>query len=507
MVSNQSQIGRGFTTPNTEDFGGIFNDALNKQLATEERARLSKEREAKRISELQDRFGIDENLFVLPNTEFRTVNDATSEIIGLYRDKFHEVFNELQKNPSDTSLLKRRGNIINSVKRLKLTHDTIKKRGEELLEMVEKDEISGLDEDRWREIMESTSNGEMSIKLDDKDQIEILFYKKDKDGVSKLNDVLSFDELINKSTLRKKINITSQLDEFAKSIGAFEDSKVNGGFIKTESVFGEKQESFTNEFITSLLGTDDLSLEKNDILGDLLNQITGGESKKDKNFSEEDRELVKDWLINQVKGRFNEKVTLKERPKSSGSASSVKTPSVSDISLSMNRDLPERDSDNNFIFTLKKNLSIEPNSDKKINTIKLNPDGRITIEGTDKEKVNQVPEGATIEEIAAQEGVSFFDIIKISNSDKTVTFFKTKPFTETNTTVINRIANILGLQDENGLRGLLNKNLVDRVGEETANQLLSTSSPNNQESSGEPTEEELRQAEEFINNVTGNNNN
>lgn len=477
MANGASNIGLRPTQAVTTDFGNIMNQGLDRLAQNEEKARLEQERQDQKNKEFEDRYGIDESLYTIEDTEFRTVNDATTEALAMFRDRNYEIFKQLKENPNDIDLKKRLGSITNSVKRMRASHDKIKQVGEEYLARLEADQLSGVDEEAWRERLEATDEGRIKINADENDNLQILFYGKN----GKLEDVLPYKDLI-QGSLIDKVDLDTELDGLVKRIGTDKIDVVSGGFIKSLNQFGPDQSRFVREWIDSYLGTDEKSLETNPVLADLLNQATGGSSKKRSNFTEQDRQQVRDYLIQQTKDRFNEEISLKQLSVPSQSrptAAELKQPKPSDINLSFDGGVPQLDAQGRFVFTIAKDIPIDPTkSDRKIDAIHAAPDGSLSVAGEDRIKIKGVQEDDTVESVAEREGVEPSMVEQLLGDDGSVQYFKRVPFStddmsaDQKTKVINKVGNIFGVEDELGLRNVLYQDMIAKYGQETADSVI-----------------------------------
>jgi hypothetical protein len=471
MARQASSIGLRPTQAVTEDFGGIMERGLDRLARNKETARLEAERAEAKSAAFEEKFGIDESQFVLDDTEFRDVNDAATEAVSLYRDRMWEVKTQLKNDPNNDVLKKRLGKIGNSVKRLGAANNKIKELGDQFVTMLENDEISGVDEERIQNMLESVERGDIKIHMDENDDMSFLFYDEDK----KLQNVSSFGDIMKESPT-KRIDLDTDLEAFVGTIGRDKIDSVTGRFIKGSDVFGADQQRFTNDFIDSYLGVDAKSLKRNDALADLLNQATGGSSKKKTDFSEDERQFVKNWLNQQVKDRFDETISLKERPQPRAvSAAEAKKPRAVDINIAFQGSRPRRDSEGNFVFTIARPIAVDPTkSDRKIDTIKSDQQGNIIVEGEDRVKVKGVQDDS-VESVAEREGVETSMIEELLTSDGSVQYYKRIPFSANSrddSALINKVGNMFGVEDELGLRNILYQDMVEKFGQEVADRII-----------------------------------
>lgn len=470
MAGEASNIGLRPTTAPSVNFGDIMNQGLNRLERNQERQRLEEERKRQRDIEFEERYGIDEDLFVMEDTEFRTVNDATTEAVSLYRDRYYDIYKQLKSDPNNVDLKKRLGAVQNSVKRMKASHEKIKAVGEEYLEKLANDQISGVDEDRWRERLEATDEGRVKVRLDENDNMQYLFYNKD----GRLEDVMAYKELIGDS-LYDRVDLDTELDGLVKRVGTDQIDVVQGGFIKSMNQFGADQQRFVNQWIDSYLGTDQKSLDTNPILADILNQATGGSSKKRTGFTEEERQFAKQYLLQQTKDRFNEEIKLRQMSTASSrpSAAELKQPRPSDINIGFQGSQPQVDDQGRFVFTIAKNIAIDPTkSDRKIDEIRADKKGNIWVSGEDRVKVKDVPENATVESVAKKEDVPKSMVEQLLDGDGKITYYVRRRFTTKDSKTINKVGNIFGVEDELGLRNILYQDMVNKFGKDVADQII-----------------------------------
>ncbi len=469
-----TNIGANPTQAANVDFGGIMNQGLQRLDAKKEQERLAAEREEKKRLDFEDRYGIDEELFTLEDTEFRTVNDTATEAVSLYRDRYYDVYQQLQEDPTNLQLKKRLGKIKGSVTKLGQSTTKIKEIGEEYLEMMKNDELSDVDEARWREILESTDEGRVKVQMDADDNMQYLFY--DKSG--KLQDVMPFKDLV-KGTLTKRVDLDKELGDLVKTIGRSVEDTVGGGFITTTDKFGAPQEKFVNDFIDSYLGTDKKSLEANPVLADLLNQATGGSSKKREGFTEDERQYVKKYLKDRTQSMYGETTKKKQMAQRSAgrapTAAELKLPRTSDIQVSVSNGAPTTDKNGRLVFTLGKPIAPDAaKSDRMIGYIKLGKDGSIQVAGEERIKAKGEQVSQAQKEIASGKPTNWIE--DAMGADGSVTYYRIEPFDEDsngNPALINKIANMYGVKDADGLTAVLYQRLVDKYDKETADKMLS----------------------------------
>lgn len=475
-MAEQSNIGLRPTRAVSTDFGAIAQQGAQNFIAQQERERLAEERERQRLQEFEDRYGIDESLYVMDDTEFRTVNDATTEALSTYRDRYYEVYKELQKNPNNLELKKKLGNISNSVERMRGTHEKFLKMGEDGIKMISEDRMSGVDEETWKEQLEAFDEGRIKVKLDEKDNMQYLFYNKQ----GKLSQVVPYTDFI-KGSLIEKVDVQKEVSGMLKLIGRDKYDEVTGSFIKTVDNWGAGQEQQAKELIQKLIVSDDVK-------ADLLNQATNGVSKKRTGFDSTDDQRIQDYLLNTVKNAYDEASSVRQRPRyGSGGSGSRKTASPLDnIQAAVDVDQGGGLMRNgNAVLTYKGGIQLDATkSDERYDNIMLTPSGGIKLTGQTRIKIKDYPEGTSPEQVASDSGTSIYNIEKGNRTiDGKVTYYRKKDISTDGEEDINKLANLLGLSDADGLREHLKSKLSDKFGQDNVEAFLrgEITQKNNQE--------------------------
>ena len=153
-----------------------FGDIVQRGVAGYQRAQAledaRQQREYDRQLEFEDRYGLDESLFQLEDTEFRTLNDATTEALAQARDRYYDVYKALQKDPTNVDLKKRLGKVRNFVTTMGQSHQKMMEMGQNYLQKVQEGKISGVDEDNWREQLEAYDEGRVRVMMDARKMVE-----------------------------------------------------------------------------------------------------------------------------------------------------------------------------------------------------------------------------------------------------------------------------------------------------------------------------------------------
>lgn len=442
----------------TEDFGGIAMQGaqmLNQQL---QQNKINEDKEYQKKLDFEDRYGLNESLFQLEDTEFRTVNDATTEALSLYRDRYYDVYKQLEEDPTNLGLKKRLGKIKNSVTMMGQANTKMQAIGADYLAKIEAGEISGVDADDWQAKIEATEKGNLKINVDENDSLQLLFY--DNDG--KLNSVLPYKELIG-SSLIKKFDTDTELNEMVKTLGGYTSSSKEGMYIRTQNLYGQKQIDTVDDWLSG-------QLQDPEVTADLLYQATG--QKKATGHTDADKEAIRGFIQGQVQGRYSETDTIKAdgvavasmRVAASNRAADAKTVSSSDVNIATNGEAPLMRPDGSVEFTIGKGgIAIDPNKklSRMVSGIIQQPDGTLALKAMDTEKIKGVQnEDGSInkEETAKQAGVTLASIFADKDENNAVTYYKRVPKIITmddEPDAISRMGNKLKVQDEAGLSNML----------------------------------------------------
>lgn len=457
MAAGQtSVIGTAPTEAISTDFGDIANQILDNNLKLQDyRDRKKAERQAE-SAKLFEQYGFDESLSTLEGSEFRTVDDATTSTIHKLRDRYYDVYKNLEQNPNDLEGKKRLGKITSTIKNIRSSYEKMRLIGEDFKTKIENDEISGIQEDEWQEILESTDEGRFEMQLDKDDNLQFIFYDRPVDGQpAPIGKIMSYKDLI-QGQLMKKVNVQDEVDNIVESFGAVTTTDAKGGFLVTTTELSPEQEAIASETIFG-------QFEDEDIIADVLNQMNG--STKVKGFGRDEKKMAHDYLMGKIKARFGRKETKTQlRQKSTSSSGSSKgTLSPQDnIKLAVNpSDGSALINEKGTGFTLKEGIQLAA-SDKnaKIDEIFMDNDGNLSYRGEQKRKVeaeNLTPED---KKLAADNGVTgdAQTIADFLNSDKSP-----RPQTETvfvtldgdDTVTANKIASRAGFNNAFELKQFL----------------------------------------------------
>lgn len=377
-------IGQGSTQAITEDFGGIARQGVQDIIAQQDKVKAEKLAEVKRNEEWDDKYGTNEDDYFIEGSGFRTADDTVLEAVSKFRDRRWDVLQQFKADPSNMKYKRQLANIDGNVKRLKATNQKFADMGTKYFEMLENDELSALDEDKWQDRFEAYENGEIKMVLDENDNMVYNFYK---DG--KRQDVVHYNDFV-KEDFIKRVNVDAELEGMVARIGRTAFDEVQGGYINSSDTWGASQEKFLNETIDSYLGTDEKSLKVNDTLADLLNQQTGGTSKQRDNFTEAQRQSVRQSLITRAKGMYDEKSLKKKLPNPPAqTAAQAKKVGSGNITLATDGTGAPIMKGDSVGFTLNQGVQIgAADKNAKIDALYMNPNnGAISYSGQQKRKI------------------------------------------------------------------------------------------------------------------------
>ena len=285
-------------TPIREDFGDSLTQAENQGFKYREEQRLIEEQERQRNKDFQDKYSIDPNEYFLENTEFRTVNEVGREAIHQIRDKIFDLKKKLRTNPNNLGLQKQWDKLQYSIKALKDGHQKFKTVGDEYLKSIENDEISGLDENKWKDRLEAYDEGRIRVKIDDDANLNYEFF--DRDG--KFVENVNYKDLI-QGSLRKRIDVDKEAKDLLSVIGATKRDVNTGGFVKSINEWGARQEAQSRKIV-------DAYLSDPDVVDDILFQI-GLRDEGNAIPRERKKEIAAEYIQEVMRGAFNEASTLR----------------------------------------------------------------------------------------------------------------------------------------------------------------------------------------------------
>lgn len=440
-----------------------FGDIVQQGVANYQRAQALEDQrqqaEYERQLEFEDRYGIDESLFQLEDTEFRTVNDATTEALAQARDRYYDVYKALQKDPTSVELKKRLGKIRNFVTTMGASHNKMLELGQSYLQKVQEGGISGVDEDTWRQQLEAYDEGRIRVMMDADDNPQFVFYNKD----GQLENAVKYTELL-RGNLLDKVDIRSEVSELVKGLGGYKQDTPDGMYIRTNEGFGVEARNAANQWI-------DAQMDDDAVMADLLNQVTG--AKKKEGFTEEDYNAVRNYLQTEIEGRYTRSETLKPdtaktarlRAAQAQSRADDKRPSAADISMVASGNTPTINQDGTVGFSIAKSVPVDPNKklSREVGGMRQRPDGSIVLTALDKIKIKGV-QGANKQEEALEEAqkeqpeLTLADIFMQRDENNEVTYYLRDPVeidSRTEPETVSRFANIIGLGNEKGLRDYL----------------------------------------------------
>ena len=449
----------------TEDFGGMAQQGaamLNQQKLQQE---AKADRDYQKKLDFEDRYGLDESLLQMGDTEFRTVNDVTTEAVSTFRDRYYDVYKQLEQDPTNLELKKRLSKIKSSVTNMKQSHEKIRAIGEDYLAKIEAGEISGVDEEEWKAILEATDKGRVKVNMDDSDNMQLLFY--DKDG--KLDRVMNHKELINGSLI-KAFDTDTEVNELVKGLGGFTSDSKEGMYIRTQNLYGAKQKQTVDKWVEG-------KLQDKDNFADLLYQATG--EKKKEGFTDSDKAIVKSFVNDQVKGRYDESDTVKaDGAKIAAQRNAINQANKQEYSVDkLNVAVDDQEGalmrDNKMILSYAGGVQLDPTGQGAIyDEVRVNRNGQIELWGQKKIKRKDIQAGTAegdAELAAAQkraEASTQYIVEPSGSGNNTYTFYENVSDSTKDERDISKYANLMQVGDIKGLQDVIDKKMTKRWGAE-----------------------------------------
>lgn len=282
----------------------------NKQFAEQREVEREADKEdAKQLRDWEEKTGLKVGDFQNKYTGFKNFDDvntdfaqyATSEYVKVQREaaKAREAGNTDELRNLEGKLIRMKNSFGEVAKSQKFFGDLFKT----YQEAVRNNQVSGASQD-WEDIVQAAlMENNMAIRYMDGN----LVYTGLVNGKPK---TVPYQDLMDGSfSWIKRQNINngkgSVVDSISDNLGKTTTITPQGYFTKTEQVWNDDiQGKATSTAIDALTSADT-------VMADLLNQVSGGKSTKRGNFTQEDYDLVKSKITEQVKGAYTTKVEEK----------------------------------------------------------------------------------------------------------------------------------------------------------------------------------------------------
>ena len=278
--------------------------AINEQRA----ARKAKEK-AEKEKAFEEEYKIDDNKFKIEESEFRTPQDVGMEAMELYRDAIYDTKEQLRQDPNNVELKKKMGRLNNGVDVLKSSYESVLKVEDAIEKKIADGTLSKVDENRWSTFLDSYRNGRVKPVMNDEGAIAYVVY--DEEG--NRAETIPFKKLISDTVLYDKVDINKNLSEMATHLGKEVYDKASGGFVNTFDEWGVKQETQASSLVDTFLNNDAVT-------ADLYQQLIDKDSDQRDNFSQEQKDELKEVLMGRLKRAYDTKKEKKpyNRPQPSG---------------------------------------------------------------------------------------------------------------------------------------------------------------------------------------------
>lgn len=287
--------------------------------ATENAAdKLADEREANKKAELLEQYNVDPKDFDISNAGYTDYNDASrafaSEELARAVDlnfKAKQAFNKGNTQEAD-KLKGEADKITNSFKNLQATAETYKKNFEDYKKASEEGKVSGWSKGFGNFYRGALVEGKMKFGRNNNGEIVRMVQFKDEDGNLKTQMMTDRDAQSGNSRFYLKQDINKLTSDIAKDLGDTIEESVSGYYTTKNIQWGDKQGKAAKDLIDSQVNSPE-------VMADLVDQFNlYDEFDIDKanppikpNFTDEQKKIVADKLLETVKGKYNETMTQK----------------------------------------------------------------------------------------------------------------------------------------------------------------------------------------------------
>lgn len=463
-MTARTNIGVRPTSAPNVDFGAIAQRNVQNALAQDQIRKQEELARQERINKMAEEFELQPEDFVLDSHKFRNTGDAATEAISQLRDLYYKNMKMLRSNPESFEVKQRLDNIRQSVKKIRMENDKFVEASQKGLKMIEEDKMSGVSEDDWATAAESHVKGRLRIKIDPSTiAMKTLVY--DENG--QIANVIPFDDAVRLNPV-EKIDIPTTLDTMVDTIGRTLEQERVGMDITSVDEFGQRQEEFVSREVDAMLGTDEKSLQNNEVLADLGHQFFGW---KQRNFTPGQRNMIRDELKSRIKGRYDEKYMLKgstARNRNGGSGNSENKPKV--FAATANGK-PAIDKKGNFLFNLDRDYEVEYQGEPLIVTnLKGSRNGTLSLTGFIKRKKREKTSGkpnkvTSFREVKEQtpNGLVVYELIP---TELTYDKGENEPSIRQ---AVNTLAGYMDLGNEDSMRNAMYQSFIKQFGQEAAN--------------------------------------
>lgn len=166
-----------------------------------------------------------------------------------------------------------------------------------------------IDDDDWLGFLEAVEDSNYEISLDENDNRQITALVKNDEGeMEKVTKKMS--DLVNGNERPFEVVPVSGkgglVDEMLVGFGKRKYDSTGANYVTTEQVWDDKNELAFDAKVRGLQSDDRMMYS-------LLKQATNGQVRKKEGFTEEDNQIVKDFLYKQVRGQYDESTSQKVR--------------------------------------------------------------------------------------------------------------------------------------------------------------------------------------------------
>ena len=359
-------------------------DALDKQQAKDDA--LMAQQQAKDISSVQPVI-----------TGVRSVDEINYRATGIAQKRMGDIYRQFKKEPksqSDVNLRMELENLKNFPKVLSGLQQKMTAYAQDLAKGFSDGTYSKWDEGKIDELEaffgvegeDGTITPNYIIDFNEQGNMVAKAITKDGKYFEKsANDIMNGYEY---STPTRSINADDYTDDIAKNLGKKKTSRVNGRFIVEEQSFDTVEGDLRNTIAANLGDARNPSDLAKSVWSDEQNM-----NRDPRDFNEESLKQVENYLIDQVRSKYDESRTLKNAPRSGsgggsdrvkGQGLTVMTDTATGKPLKVTKLGQE-----GVMFSIADPVTFRTgNKEKKFNSIYLGPNDTIMFEGQEKQYKN-----------------------------------------------------------------------------------------------------------------------
>lgn len=238
------------------------------------------------------------------NTYDQVKADYTNNISDKYVDLNRKAY-DAKKNGDLAALRKYESQMVRLKGTFKQINDAdtiIAKRHEEYMKAAQEGKISGVDRDNWEAEMQKLLKSNYRLDIDENGNPMIHGIKKLSDG-SEIPFSIPFSQVVDGSwryfDKQQLAGKNGLIDKALQNLGKRKVDERTGNIITTSQVWDETREKAAQDHT-------DILLSNPEIMADLYNQMTDGNSRKKSGFTKEEEDSVRGKLMEMIKAGYDE---------------------------------------------------------------------------------------------------------------------------------------------------------------------------------------------------------